>query len=56
MQQVFWRIKIIFRELILSSSGKISVLFKREQRLKIYPFWMRMKRHLLYLGITISMK
>lgn len=40
MQQGFWRIKIIFRELMLSSSGKISALFKREQRLKIYPFWM----------------
>ena len=30
--------KIIFRELILLSSEKTSVLFKREQLLKTYPF------------------
>ncbi len=56
MQQDFWLIKIIFRELILLSSEKTSVLFKREQLLKIHPFWMNMKRHLLYLEITTNIQ
>ena len=56
MQRDFWRIKIIFQELILLSSEKTSALFKRELLLKTYPFWMRMKRHLLYTETIISMK
>ena len=30
MQRDFWQIKIIFQELILLSSVRISVLFKKE--------------------------
>lgn len=36
--------KIIFLESILLSSAKISALFRREQPLKIYQFWMYMIR------------
>ena len=36
--------------------GEISALFKREQLLKIYPFWMNMKRRLLYSKIITNMK
>ena len=37
-QPDFWRIKIIFRGLILSNSERTSVSFKRDQPLKMYRF------------------